>query len=439
VGFKKSKSFKVMPGVRIRVSTSGVSTYVGGRKTTARRAPTSSRPAPTRTSTTAPVRTPTPAPASPPARPGLFAPKEEKALFNFVSQPETSSLDGAVLEHPHYAKLGNVLLGLRHLVHGRTDPAVQHLRAAISLDGGVESHAFTEKYLSGYRLTLGIAGGVSVELPLSHDAATLALAEGLQIQGQTEAAVFYVESLDPSYPALLSLTDLYSDLQDWNEVLRLTNGVGVDSELTAMLAIFRAKAHLALSEHVAAKECIKTLTASKKYGPALRFQALALRAEISLAEGAFARATADLEKILAEDSSVPGLREAITRVQQRQQEVEQQKTEAAREKERAAELKRQQAERAKEEKRADAERIRAEKAAERERQKAQRAAPVPAMEAAVIDLSFDDDALPAPSRPAPAPHVAGALVPGFYPDPEGIAPFRYWDGSAWTSRIRMKP
>ncbi len=369
----------------------------------------------------------------------MFAAKEEKALYGFISQPETSSLDGTVLAHSQYAKLGNALLGLRHLVHGRTDPAVQHLRAALSLEGGVEAHAFAQKYLSDYRLTLGIAGGVSVELPFSNDAATLALAEALQIQGQTETAVFYVESLDPSYPALLSLTDLYSDLQDWNEVLRLTNGVGVGSELTAMLAIFRAKAHLALGQHVAAKECIKTLTASKKYGPGLRFQALALRAEISLAEGAFARATADLEKILAEDSSVPGLHEAIARVQQRQQEVEQKKSDAAREKERAAELKRRQAERAKEEKRADAERIRAEKAAERERQKAQRSAPAPAMQAAVIDLSFDEDALPVPGEPTPTQSVAGALMPGFYPDPEGIAPFRYWDGSGWTSRIRMKP
>ncbi len=420
-----------MPGVRIRVSTSGVSTYVGGRKTTPRRSPASSRPAPGRTLA--------PTPALAPVRPGMFAPKEEKALFTFVSQPEALSLDEAVLAHPQYAKLGNVLLGLRHLIHGRTDPAVEYLRAGLSLDGGLETHAFTQKYLSGYRLTLGIAGGVSVELPLSHDATTLALAEGLQIQDQTQAAVYYVEALDPSYPALLSLADLYIDLKDWNEVLRLTNGVVVDSEITALLAIFRGKSHLALGELVAAKECIKTLTGSKKYGSGLRFQALALRSEISLAEGAFARAMADLEKILAEDSRVSGVREAITRIQHRQQEVEQEKSDAARQKERAAQQKREQAERAKDEKRAEAERIRAEKAADRERLLARRVAQKPALQAAVIDLSFDEEALPATSEPASAHSEAGGLLPGFYPDPEEVAPFRYWDGSAWTSRIRMKP
>ncbi len=428
MGFKKSTSFKVMPGVRIRVSTSGVSTYVGGRKTAGRPSTRSSRSTPARTLP----------PASTPARPGIFAAKEEKALFNFVSQPEVRDLDEAVLAHPHYAKLGNVLLGLRHLIHGEIDTAVHFLRTAVSLDGAVESHGFTQKYLSGYQLTLGIAGGVLAELPVSHDAVTLALAEGLQAKGQTEAAIYYVESLDPSYPALLSLTDLYVDLQDWNEVIRLTNGLGIDSEITAMLAIFRAQAHLALGEHVAAKECIKSLTASKKYGPGLRYQALALRSEVSLAEGAFARATTDLEKILAEDSSVPGIREALTRVQQRQQELEQQKINIALDKERATREKREQAERARDEKRAEAERIRAEKAAERDRLKAQRTTASPAMQAAVIDLSFDEDELPAASEPASPHHVAGALQPGFYPDPEGIAPFRYWDGSAWTSRIRMK-
>ncbi|HSN36572.1 MAG TPA: DUF2510 domain-containing protein [Arthrobacter sp.] len=368
----------------------------------------------------------------------MFAPKEEKFLFTFISQPEALNLDDSVLAHPQYAKLANVLLGLRHLIHGRTDPAVGYLRAALSLSGELEAHSFTQKYLAGYRLTLGIAGGVAVELPLSHDAATLALAEGLQIQDQTQAAVYYVEALDPSYPALLSLADLYLDLEDWNEVLRLTNGVAIDSEITAMLAIFRAKSHLALGELVAAKECIKSLTAGKKHGTGLRFQALALRSEISLAEGAFARATADLEKILAEDASVPGLREALTRIRHRQQELEQEKSDAAREKLRAAEMKREQAERAKEEKRAESERVRAEKAAERERLLAHRTAPKPALRAAVIDLSFDEDALPSASEPPSAHSKAGALLPGFYPDPEEVAPFRYWDGSAWTSRIRMK-
>jgi len=29
-------------------------------------------------------------------------------------------------------------------------------------------------------------------------------------------------------------------------------------------------------------------------------------------------------------------------------------------------------------------------------------------------------------------------VEGWFPDPQGVAPLRYWDGAAWTSRIRMR-
>lgn len=60
---------------------------------------------------------------------------------------------------------------------------------------------------------------------------------------------------------------------------------------------------------------------------------------------------------------------------------------------------------------------------------------------------------PAPARPetpptaptsAPAPaqskEPTGPLpgIAGWFPDPQGMAPLRYWDGSAWTGRIRMK-
>ncbi|MDJ0319510.1 DUF2510 domain-containing protein [Pseudarthrobacter sp. PS3-L1] len=386
-------------------------------------------------------------------------------LFAFVSAPETFSLDEAVLANQQYAKLSHALLGLRLLTNGRTQEAVEHLRTAVSLNGALELHAFTAKYLPSYRLTLGIAGGVSVDLPISDDAIVLALAEGLQNLDQAQVAIYYVEALDPSYPALLSLTDLYMDMEDWHEVVRLTDGIAIDSELTATLAIFRSKSHLALGELVAAAECIKTLAPSKKYGTEVRFQALALRAEVSLREGSPARALADLERILAEDSTVPGLRDAMARVRDRQKELDHEKEAAARqaagEKERAAEMKRelaerakeekrqevervreekrQLAERAKEEKRAEVERVKAEKAAAKEVLQAQRAAPKPVLQAGIIDLSVDDEDIAADSGEREQVQAdAGAMAPGFYPDPQEVAPYRYWDGSDWTSRIRMK-
>lgn len=40
-------------------------------------------------------------------------------------------------------------------------------------------------------------------------------------------------------------------------------------------------------------------------------------------------------------------------------------------------------------------------------------------------------------RVADAPAVSDSMPEGWYDDPEGMAQHRYWDGAAWTSRIKM--
>ena len=42
----------------------------------------------------------------------------------------------------------------------------------------------------------------------------------------------------------------------------------------------------------------------------------------------------------------------------------------------------------------------------------------------------------APSTNAPSALAVGEA--GWFADPKGVAPLRYWDGIAWTSRIRMR-
>ena len=40
---------------------------------------------------------------------------------------------------------------------------------------------------------------------------------------------------------------------------------------------------------------------------------------------------------------------------------------------------------------------------------------------------------PTPVVETPAPDPVSAIKPGFYPDPYGQAPLRWWDGSQWTT------
>ncbi|MDN3904621.1 DUF2510 domain-containing protein [Arthrobacter sp. YD2] len=436
MGFKKSTSIKVMPGVTVRVSTTGVSAYAGRTKV-AGTSSSSRRPA----ARTAPQRRA--APVAPPRptslpKPGLLAPKEEKALYAYAVSGQTPGLDGLVLQHPVYGHAAAALLGLQQFREGNYEAAALQLRSAIHGPAPIETNPFVLKYLPGFTYDLEIAGGVIVCLPLTGAALTLVLAEALQSLHRGDEAIHYVEQLDPTYPALLSLTELYSDRGDWDEVLRLTDRVPVDSEVTALLAILRSQAHLELGQLVAAKECIKPLTASKKYSENIRFKALVHRSNISLQEKAYGRAVADLEKILAENSQVQGIREAIAEINRARLEADRQKADAAAQKaaeaQRLREDKAAEAQRQREAKAAQAQRAREEKAAAKLAQKA-----TPVIQTGVISLSDDGaDNGEIPEASAPDSQAGNTdKIPGFYPDPEGIAPFRYWDGHSWTSRVRM--
>lgn len=360
-------------------------------------------------------------------KPGLLSPKEEKALYAYAVSRQAPELDPLVMQHPIYRHAAAALLGLQLFQAGNYEAAAVQLRGAVHGPAPIETNPFLLKYLPGFNYDLEIAGGVIVTLPLTNAALTLVLAEALQSLQCGDEAIQYVEQLDPTYPALLSLTELYSDRQDWEEVLRLTDRVRVESEVTALLSILRSQAHLELGQLVAAKECLKPVTASKKYSENIRFKALVQRSNIGLEEKAYGRAVADLEKILAENSQVRGIREAIAEINRAKLEADQQKANVAAQK--AAE-----AQRLREAKAAEAQRAREEKAA------AKRAAKeTPVIQTGVISLSDDeagnqDDAVPLGPD---APDRDTGKAPGFYPDPEEVAPFRYWDGRSWTSRVRM--
>lgn len=372
MGFTRSTSIHTMPGVTVTVSTTTITTFAGRTKVLPA-SPAGYRPSAGSTSGQPKViispAPGVPAPAVPALapRPGLLAPREEKALYAYAVSGTAAGLDPAVLQHPVYGQAAAALLGVKQLQAGNVDACVRQLQRVIHAPEPVETNPFVLKYLAGLTFDLEIAGGVSARLPLTNAALTLGLAEALQLLQRGPEAVQYVEQLEPSLPALLSLTELYSERADWEEVLRLTDGVSVDSDLTALLAILRSQAHLELGHRVAAMECLKPVTAGRELSANVRFRALALSSNISLKEKAFSRAIADLERILAEDSQIAGIREAIARINERMNEGE--------------------------------------------NETKQQAEHVPA--------------------------ASSGREAGFYPDPEGVAPFRYWDGQAWTSRVRM--
>lgn len=325
MGFTARKSFKVMPGVRMTVSKSGMSTSVGvrgarvtrsasGRVTRTVGLPGSGiRHTKTIGQSSSGTRRPaSPAPATPAlVKPGFTAPKWEKELHKAITEGKYGDLPQIAKSHPEVAPLVAALDGIVAFSNGDHARATEVLSWAWSTNVAIEDHPFARKYLASSTVTLEVADGVTAVLPLSRDAVGLALAELHQEAGNVAQAIAVVEMLDPSIAAAVSLAELYIDAGRFDDAVDLTNGITNEDDASALLVTFRGIALREQGHHIAAREAFKEALKSKSRGSAIRHRALVERARSYLAEGKNSMAGKDFERVLAEDSSYPGVREAL--------------------------------------------------------------------------------------------------------------------------------
>ena len=333
MGFTARKSFKVMPGVRMTVSKSGVSTSAGvrgarvtrtssGRVTRTVGVPgtgirhtktvggTPARPgAPSSTRSGASSGSNQGSSALP--KPGFTAPKWEKELHKAITGGNLADLPRIAQAYPEVGPLVAALDGIVAFSNGEHARALEVLGWAWSTQAPIEDHPFARKYLSASTVTLDVADGVTAILPFSRDAVGLALAELHQQAGDVAQAITVVESLDPSSIAAVSLAELYVDAARYDDVVDLTNGIGNDDDASALLVTFRGIALRELGHQTAAREAFKEALKSKNRDAVIRHRALLERAVSFTAEGKASMAKKDLERVLAEDSNYPGVREAL--------------------------------------------------------------------------------------------------------------------------------
>lgn len=326
MGFRVRKSFKVMPGVRMTVSKSGVSASVGVRGArvtrTASGRVTSTVGIPgsgiSHTSTLGGRSTrrraaPTPPPRPPQAiKPGLTAPKWEKELHKAISSGDYSQFQQIANRSPDAAPPAAVLDGFTAFARGDHAHAKNALGWVWASGAAIEDNPFIRRYVSASVVTIGIAEGVDAALPLTRDAVGLALAELHQEDGDLAAAIDVVEQLDPSLIAALSLAELYLDAGRYNDVIDITNGTANTDDATALLVTFRGAALAELGHHTAAREALKEALKSRSRHAAIRHRALIERAKSHLADGSKAQARKDLERILAEDAAYPEVRAMLS-------------------------------------------------------------------------------------------------------------------------------
>lgn len=337
MGFRMRRSFSVVPGVRVNVSTKSIGVTVGGKiaRTTVNSrtgARTSfSVPGTGISYTTAPAtsrgaspsaRPPRQAPSAPappavsaPVRPGLFAPKGEKELFSALAEGRYAELEEIAGRHPEVRHTCMLIDAFKRPDSPATHRAVRAMFEELWRSGyDPAADPFVRKYVSASQCSIDLAPGISATVPFGRLAIGLALAELRQADGELVEAASVIEALDPSVVAAVSLAELYGKLERWNAVVELTDNVTERDDLSIFLLIQRGMALRELRHFDAAREALKAALARRSQPGGLRHLALLERGLTYAAERKRSLAKKDFEKILAEDGKFPGLAEALSSV-----------------------------------------------------------------------------------------------------------------------------
>ena len=323
MGFRMRKSFKIAPGVRLSVSKSGVGASVGvpgarysahssGRRTKSVGIPGSGMgwvSSSTSGGRKSSAGGPRPSPASGgPSKPGMFAPKGEKLLYESLVEDKSELLERVAAEHPDCALVAEALAGFQLADNERR---IQLLSRVFETGKDPSLEPFFQRYIPGTSVTVGIAAGVVANLPLNRDAVGLTLAELYQAGGDSHAAIDVVEQLQPTSYAAVSLAELYSELGRHDEVMELTEGIKNEDDSTALLLVFRGIALRERGMNEGALEAFKEALRLRSRPPEIRHMAMFERAMTYRAMNRKALARKDLERIIATDSNFPSVREAL--------------------------------------------------------------------------------------------------------------------------------
>jgi tetratricopeptide (TPR) repeat protein len=327
MGFRVQKSFRIAKGVRLNLSKTGIGLSVGvpgarysvhssGRRTTSLGVPGSgvryqktTRGGKRRSRSAPPL--PTDAGRTVVhAKPGLFAPRGEKALHKAVVEGDADAIATAGERFPDYAVVAFAVAGFLKMNSDRAGAAVLLARA---LTNGLDpaDHPFFRNYIGGSNVGVPIAHGVTALLPLNRDAVGLMLAELHQEAEELATAVDVVEQLEPSTFAAVSLAELYMLSGRPKDAIALTEDIRNEDDASALLCVFRGQALHDLGYHDAALVAYKEALKSKSRPNEIRHLALSERARTFEALGKRVMARKDLERILGEDWDYPGLKDRI--------------------------------------------------------------------------------------------------------------------------------
>ena len=340
MGFRLYKSVKLGKGVRLNLSKTGVgisagvpgarySVHSSGRTTRTVGAPgtgvyyrTDTYSKGGRSSGTRQASAPVAAaPVYPKA--GLLAPKAEKMFVQGVTaymqgryaeslaafqDVDARDQSGEHVGEEYFA--GMCLVGLE-----RPAEAIPYLETVLASDYPIPDPLMT-KYGVGGAMQINVTEAVSVTLPMSNLATALILAEAYQLSDQRHKAIELLESLGAEAPGqhvfALSLADLYFAGDQWDDLLRVTEGVAAnEDDATLNILAFRAYALYEKGLTDAALAVTKEALRTKKRNPVLLRFARYIRGRAYENAGKAAMARKEFEKVYAEDAGFADVAERL--------------------------------------------------------------------------------------------------------------------------------
>lgn len=249
--------------------------------------------------------------AAPPApKPGLLAPRWEKDLYQAVASGSADKLRAAADATP--AQSAAIWLAVVDSAPALDDRYRNGLERLWEEGADPASLPFVAKYTPDLVVSIALTDVIEVVVPADRDSLGLLLAEARQADGDLTAAIDLVEQLTPSTTTAVSLAELYIAASRWEDVVDLSDGLTNSDELATYLLIQRGVALREIGHLDAAREALKAALAARSRPAELRHLALIERARTLQASGKTALARKDLETVLAQDASYPGLRDYLT-------------------------------------------------------------------------------------------------------------------------------
>ncbi|MGH7671405.1 MAG: tetratricopeptide repeat protein, partial [Gemmatimonadales bacterium] len=205
---------------------------------------------------------------------------------------------------------GLCLVGLE-----RIPEAVPYLETVLASDLSIPDPIMT-KYRVGGAIEISVTPAVSVTVPMTNLAVALILAEAYQRTDQRQKAIELLESLGAEAPGepvfALSLADLYFEGNQWEDVVRVTEGVQAnEDDATLNILTFRAYALSELGMNEAALTLTKESLRTKKRNPVLLRFARYVRGRAYESAGKASMARKEYEKVYAEDASYSDVAERL--------------------------------------------------------------------------------------------------------------------------------